>query len=31
MLGEGGCGEANEAKGYDSGNKGLEQGGLFHG
>jgi hypothetical protein len=31
VLSEGGCGEANKAQGYDSGNEGLEQGGLFHG
>jgi hypothetical protein len=30
MLSEGWCGEANKAEGYDSGNKGLEQGGFFH-
>jgi hypothetical protein len=30
MLSEGGCGEPNKAQGYDSGNEGLEQGGLFH-
>jgi hypothetical protein len=30
MLSEGGCGAANKGQGYDSGNEGLQQGGLFH-